>query len=224
MIECQKKEQCQHAETCPLIPVPEKENTARQCPHWLDMVAEKRAREIISYSVEPPEKYPRWSDFDFSINKIKSQIDIIRGFPLSDKKMMLITSPPGTGKSTACYCLLFDLLRQDVNAFYIRAKTLKESWEPLRQELARLGDIPDLIKKSNDAKFLVIDDFGNETRTDYSERAFFSYLEGNKKTVLCSNHNLDTLKKIYKDDWTHSRLDAAIPVGWNGEDYRRIGK
>ena len=234
-MKCEKINTCEHHLTCPWIPfikyiyVKAKGKDmpydySKKCGLWSSrVIVEKRVRDILNLSLTPPDKLHEFEQFRFDRNKIKPQIDKIKEFPKADNNIMIIHGDPGTGKTMALQSLLFDLIRQSVDAFYVTANVLRDA-QLNRNENGDTLSYRDIISRSKDCQFFLIDEIGNEgiSETGHFEKNLRPHLEGNRKTILASNFAKPELLQKYQHDWTRSRIDSALWVSWYGVDYRGL--
>jgi DNA replication protein DnaC len=223
MNECEKAQTCKHVDNCPNVPVPGKENTVRRCPLYQSLIAEKRAKQIVRYSYEPPDRLPRWTDFEYDINEFDKKIDIVRSAARSGCHILIIYGNNGTGKTMVLQALLFQLVQDSRSVFYCESKLLKlfatEEWD-LRSKI--YNEHFKLRELARDAQILLIDDLGNEQPTENYETYLRGLLDGATKTVIATNYNKARLFERFTNPATQSRLSGAMWLPWIGTDYRTL--
>jgi len=116
-----------------------------------------------------------------------------------------------------------------VTSYYVTASELKEAW--IDDVEAHPGSSEMMTDRVQEARFLVLDDFGKEHRTSsgFAESKFGALLRSRKKelltTVITSNLDPREFGEVYGPSTKHLMRECMVPIRLKGQDIReRIAK
>lgn len=140
------------------------------------------------------------------------------------QKSVFLTGTPGTGKTTLAIAMMIYHLEQYKatgmkrvynNTFLF--KTCPEMLQSIKYSFSQLGSAEEkLIKLYQNVDYLVLDDFGVESTTDWSATALYIILthryEYEKTTVFTSNLDIDQLAGKFGDERITRRIASQCRI------------
>lgn len=139
----------------------------------------------------------------------------INQFNISDELLCLLIGKHGTGKTHLACASMHGMARAKQSVYYTRSTKIAMMLADIN---ARLEQYKDLLRY----RYLVIDEFGRENKTDYVistlTEILYDRYENNKKTLLISNLSSELLKNDVIFNAIKDRLDRKIVL--NTTSYR----
>lgn len=139
---------------------------------------------------------------------------------------MLLVGPPGTGKTYFMFSLINTILEKKPEylsqVLFINGKHLSEM---LDEEHKAYGTCRDVVRKMVDPKYLFIDDFGVEGKSDRIERNYYDIcdkrLADHRITIFSTNLADQEIKEVFGVR-IDSRLKQCMKVVFDGKDQRKF--
>ncbi len=129
----------------------------------------------------------------------------------------------GSGKTKFAFALIRELFRQGYPNFWPRYYTSPELDSKLHQAIMDGGDRY-LIENLSKEDFLLIDDFGRETKSDRIKRQYFEIINYRYShelpTILTSNYDLERIGREL-DEVIASRIEEWKIIRFTGKDLRK---
>lgn len=146
-------------------------------------------------------------------------------FEQRGKGLYIFSKATGTGKSRLAVSIANDIIKHfSVNVLYISSVNMLNELKKTFDNKSGTHEI-DLIIHYGNVDVLIIDDFGVEKATDWSESIFTQVLEermNNKKiTILNSNLTVEDLSNKYPTGRISSRIEKmTVPLPMPEESVR----
>jgi DNA replication protein DnaC len=169
-----------------------------------------------------PERYREacFDNYDCKTDKQKKLVSFLKGY--SGEKNVIISGPPGTGKTR----LLWSLVRHNPRAEYYKAsdvmRRIRYSFQNSGE--SEQGILNELSRKS----ILILDEIGKQQKTDFTVNFMFDLIDtrysNNLHTVLCSN--LPAMGEGSIKDYIGSAAmdrinENSIVINCDWENYRK---
>lgn len=153
-------------------------------------------------------------------------IKFANDFNGSNSGNILLYGPSGLGKSFMASCIYNRVSDKGYYAMYKSSYRLFQFMEDYKFGRVSRDEYSVAYNSVYDCDLLVIDDFGTEFITSYTQSVFFDLLNtrliNGKSTVVSTNLNFDKLKDIYQDRVTSRLQNEFTPLFFCGVDIRSI--
>lgn len=147
-------------------------------------------------------------------------------FTSSGSGNILLYGPSGLGKSFMAGCIYNRVSDKGYYAMYKSAYKLFEFLEDYKFGRLNREEYAIVYDSIYDCDLLVIDDFGTEFITSYTQSVFFDLLNtrliNGKSTIISTNLNFDKLKDIYQDRVTSRLQNEFTTLFFCGTDIRSL--
>ena len=143
------------------------------------------------------------------------------------KGLYLYSKTTGSGKSRLAVSIANDIIRRfDINVLYISSANMLNELKNTFDNKNGIREL-DILNYYGNVEVLIIDDFGVEKASDWSESIFTQILEermNNKKvTILTSNLSVEELSGKYPAGRIQSRIEKiTFPLAMPEESVRSI--
>lgn len=139
---------------------------------------------------------------------------------------ILLYGPSGLGKSFMASCIYNRVTDKGYYAMYKSSYKLFEFLEDYKFGRLNREEYAIVYDSIYDCDLLVIDDFGTEFITSYTQSVFFDLLNtrliNGKSTIISTNLNFDKLKDIYQDRVTSRLQNEFTTLFFCGTDIRSL--
>ncbi len=139
---------------------------------------------------------------------------------------ILLYGPSGLGKSFMASCIYNRVTDKGYYAMYKSSYKLFEFLEDYKFGRLNREEYAIVYDSVYDCDLLVIDDFGTEFITSYTQSVFFDLLNtrliNGKSTIISTNLNFDKLKDIYQDRVTSRLQNEFTTLFFCGTDIRSL--
>lgn len=143
------------------------------------------------------------------------------------KGLYLYSKTTGSGKSSLAVSIANDIIRRlDVNVLYISSANMLNELKNTFDNKNGIREL-DILNYFGNVEVLIIDDFGVEKASDWSESIFTQILEERmnykKVTILTSNLSVEELSGKYPAGRIQSRIEKiTFPLAMPEESVRSI--
>ncbi len=167
------------------------------------------------------------SPYDNARNIYRTCLEFCRNFG-SSYENLYIYGPAGVGKTYLTSCMVAELLNAGHGVIYQTAYKLFNFLEDCHFNRSKIENSHLLKDAIYDCELLIIDDFGTEFITSYTQSVLFDLLNTRllekKSTIINSNLNMTDVRNTYTD-----RISSRITGYFNllkfvGEDIRELKK
>ncbi len=149
----------------------------------------------------------------------------VNNFSKTKKSLICILGQVGIGKTTLAISIANELLEQEYSVFYATAFDINNIF--VDKKFNKLSD-ESLYDDAIASDLLIIDDLGVEVSNTIGKEYLFNVIDSrtnnNKKTIICSNLNMEEIESKY-DTRIASRLsnkENTISIGYIiGNDLRK---
>ena len=149
----------------------------------------------------------------------------VNNFSKTKKSLICILGQVGIGKTTLAISIANELLEQEYSVFYATAFDINNIF--VDKKFNKLSD-ESLYNDAIASDLLIIDDLGVEVSNTIGKEYLFNVIDSrtnnNKKTIICSNLNMEEIESKY-DTRIASRLsnkENTISIGYIiGNDLRK---
>ena len=149
----------------------------------------------------------------------------VNNFSKTKKSLICILGQVGIGKTTLALSIANELLEQEYSVFYATAFDINNIF--VDKKFNKLSD-ESLYNDAIASDLLIIDDLGVEVSNTIGKEYLFNVIDSrtnnNKKTIICSNLNMEEIESKY-DTRIASRLsnkENTISIGYIiGNDLRK---
>ena len=149
----------------------------------------------------------------------------VNNFSKTKKSLICILGQVGIGKTTLALSIANELLEQEYSVFYATAFDINNIF--VDKKFNKLSD-ESLYDDAIASDLLIIDDLGVEVSNTIGKEYLFNVIDSrtnnNKKTIICSNLNMEEIESKY-DTRIASRLsnkENTISIGYIiGNDLRK---
>ncbi len=152
----------------------------------------------------------------------KASMNFINDF--ENSKNLLFYGKTGLGKTFLCNCIANELINQGYIVIYETAFKIIDTISEYRFSTNKTKDSKLEYDMILNADLLIIDDLGTEMINTFSKSEWFniinSRLLNNKKTIISTNFEFDTIKEKYGDRIASRLYGHYIMLPFFGKDLR----
>lgn len=147
-------------------------------------------------------------------------------FTNNTSENILLYGPSGLGKSFLAACIYNRVSQNGYFAMYKSSYKLFEFLEDYKFGRVAKEEYNVVYNSIYDCDLLIIDDFGTEFITSYTQSVFFDLLNtrlmNGKSTIISTNLNFDKLNDIYQERVTSRLQNEFTTLFFCGKDIRSI--
>lgn len=167
------------------------------------------------------------SAYDNARSIYRTALDFCKNFG-KEYENLYIYGPAGVGKTHLTSCVVAELLNKGYGVIYQTAYKLFKFLEDCHFNRSRISDAELLKDAIYDCDLLIIDDFGTEFITSYTQSVLFDLLNTRllekKPTIINSNLNINDIRNIYTDRISSRIMGEFTLLRFVGEDIRLMKK
>lgn len=167
------------------------------------------------------------SPYDNARNIYKTCLNFCKNFGKSYENLY-IYGPAGVGKTHLTSCIVGELVNSGHSVIYQTAYKLFEFLEDCKFNRSNQSDAPLVKNAVYDCDLLIIDDFGTEFITSYTQTVLFDLLNTRllekKPTIINSNLNLRDVSATYTDRISSRIMGEYTLLRFVGQDIRLLKK
>lgn len=167
------------------------------------------------------------SPYDNARNIYRTCLDFCKNFGKSYENLY-IYGPAGVGKTHLTSCIVAELINSGHAVIYQTAYKLFSFLEDCRFMRSNLPDAELLKNAVYDCDLLIIDDFGTEFITSYTQAVLFDLINTRilekRPTIINSNLNMRDVRSTYTDRISSRIMGEFTLLRFVGEDIRLLKK
>lgn len=167
------------------------------------------------------------SPYDNARNIYRACLNFCRNFDNSYENLY-IYGPAGVGKTYLTSCMVAELLNAGHGVIYQTAYKLFNFLEDCHFNRSKVDNAQLLKNVIYDCDLLIIDDFGTEFITSYTQSVLFDLLNTRllekKSTIINSNLNMNDVRNTYTDRISSRIMGDFTLLKFVGDDIRLLKK
>lgn len=167
------------------------------------------------------------SAYDNARNIYRTALNFCKNFE-ENYENLYIYGPAGVGKTHLTSCIVAELLNKGYGVIYQTAYKLFNFLEDCHFNRSRISDSELLKDAIYDCDLLIIDDFGTEFITSYTQSVLFDLLNTRllekKPTIINSNLNINDVRNTYSDRISSRIMGEFTLLRFIGDDIRLMKK